>query len=375
MTEYQPSENYSKDMAQESKHWGQLLTKNGNYFSWLHSPLILRVINRRVTGDPSVDWFSWIRNNYLADIKVEKALVLGCGFSNWESKLIEENICSSVDAIDISEECIMKARERAENGNIAGLNYLVADVNNLVLPENTYGLILCVMSLHHFTMLESLFFQINRALKQDGYFAANEFVGPTYFQWTDEQLRLINNILDIMPERYKIRTNDGIVQNRIDKPSLTEFINNSPFEAIRSSEIITNICTFLDVVEIKPYGGTLLHMLLNFLIANFDESKPEDRFALELMTMFEDREIEQKNIESDFVVILCRKKQEGMIPYVYEDLQKLRLENHALKIKLEKENNALEMINNMHRFISELKKIVKSLPLMKYFHRQLKSRK
>ena len=320
---------YENKISQEGKHWGELLTKK-NYFSWLHSPLILKIINRRITGDPQIDWFPWFRNKYLLQQSVGKALILGCGFTSWEKFLIVNKICNCVDAVDISEETIKLSREVACRENL-NINYILADVNKVELPENSYDLILCIMSLHHFVELESLFFRINNSLTPHGYFLANEFVGPTYFQWEEEQLRLINMILSIMPEKYKTRTNDGIVQNKIDKPNLNEFLKQSPFEAVRSSEIVELAKTYLNLVEIRPYGGTILHLLLNFLIGNFDENKPEDQFILELLALFEEREIRQENITSDFAVIICNKKSGEQIQNYCNEIARLKLENQEPK--------------------------------------------
>lgn len=66
---------------------------------------------------------------------------------------------------------------------------------------------------------------------------------------------------------------------------------------------------FFDIVEFRPYGGAILHMLLSGITGNFNE---EDKIAvsvLDILGTFEEL-LEQKGvIRADFAAIVARPKE------------------------------------------------------------------
>ncbi len=138
------------------------------------------------------------------------------------------------DAFDIADEAIKRAKEKAEKQGLTHIIYEVMDINNISLGPKTYDVIFGVSAVHHFKELEYIFSEVKKALKPGGFFFLNEYVGPSKFQWTDKQLNVINNLLQILPEKYRLRRKDSIIKTNCRKPTISEMDIIDPSEAVRS---------------------------------------------------------------------------------------------------------------------------------------------
>lgn len=159
------------------------------------------------------------------------------------------------------------------------INYQVADVNKIVLSKNKYDIAFGSMAMHHFSNLEHIFNELRKSLKPNGLFILNEFVGPSQFQWTEKQINITNELLEILPEKYKVDLTTGDLKERIYRPAI-EFMNDyDPSEAIRSSDIVPLVAKYFKIEERIDYGGTILHLLLQNIVGNFNPSKEEDMLS------------------------------------------------------------------------------------------------
>jgi SAM-dependent methyltransferase len=163
------------------------------------------------------------------------------------------------------------------------------------------------MSAHHFTELEHIFSQVKRALKPAGLFFLYEFVGPSQFQWTDQQLAIINDLLQILPAKYRQYIPfSGQLKEQSRRMSVAEMNTYDPSEAIRSAEIIPLLPQYFNIVERIDYGGTILHMLVQDIVGNFDTEKEEDLAILKLLCYLEETLIRSEVLPSDFTFIVAQ---------------------------------------------------------------------
>ena len=300
-----------------SKRWGAIAkqrldnqkkeTKTPN--NWLDSDLVERYyIRPRVSGDPNLWWLTYAANKYIHH-KLAHGLSLGCGDGLYERVCVQAGISEKMDAFDISEEAIEVAKTAAmKEGIINYINYQTADINTLLLPEEKYDMVLCNMSLHHFKELDHIYSEISKSLKQGSLFLFNEFVGPSQFQWTDKQLKIINDILKILPEKYRNLPTYKCYKNSFSRPTIEDMISTDPSEAIRSKDIIPKLENYFSIIEKKDYGGTILNMLLQDIIGNFDGNVQEDMTILKLIFYIEDILLHEGCIESDHSMVVCKKK-------------------------------------------------------------------
>ncbi len=168
-------------------------------------------------------------------LKFEHGLTLGCGAGRCERELLRNGVCRTFHGIDISEDAIAAAREIAKEQNLP-LTYEVADLNFLELPEKTFDLVVAQTCLHHILFLERVAEQVWRSLKADGYLWIHDFVGETQGQYDLKRISIMNQILAILPDKFRKNKITGRLVTEIKRPEPGHL--GSPFESIRSSEIV-----------------------------------------------------------------------------------------------------------------------------------------
>jgi ubiquinone/menaquinone biosynthesis C-methylase UbiE len=280
----------------DAVHWGAI-------------PFVQKRMNFHISGHENKSFGEHIVDSYLANRPPGKiGLTLGCGTGYREIQLAESASFSIIDAYDISENALIEGRRAAKEKNLDSIiNFERKDLSRIELPENHYDFILVEQSLHHFVSLDRLMREINRSLKTDGVFIINEFVGPDKFQWTDRQLGIANNLLALMPDKYKIKHYDKKVRRRIYRPGRLRMRIYDPSEAVESSRIVPLARQIFDVIEDKNYGGTILQILFQDIANNFVNDEEETIELLKIICNLEDWLIRTREIESDYRFMACKK--------------------------------------------------------------------
>jgi SAM-dependent methyltransferase len=294
-----------------SELWGHRaaeLVSEDRPSSWSELPQVIQLyIHPLLSGTPHIGWLELISRRYFSE-PVTKALSLGCGGGGLERHGLILNMAEHFDAFDISDGALQLARELATEHKLAGrVNYQVADLNALVLPENHYDAVFASQSVHHIEALEHYLDQVVKTLKPGQLFIVNEFVGPSQFQWTDVQVERAQSLLDKLPEKYRLRIRSNGIKTEIDRPSLETMTAADPTEAIRSQDIVLEMEKRFDIVEKIDFGGTLLHLVLDDIAGNFSDS-PEDIAYLQVLFDEEQRLLRTGEISSDFTLIVARNR-------------------------------------------------------------------
>ena len=278
--------------------------------SWLEHPTMLACVYRRVTGDPHVSTHMWFRQKYFPR-PAELALSLGCGFGSFERFAVENGIAKKFHANDLSEGAIGKAREAAAQAGLAArIDYSVLNLDECVLPAATYDAIFALSAVHHVFQLENLFRQCRNALKPGGLLFLDEYIGPSRFQSAPEVTNLINRLRDIFPEKYKksLFAEDGSLIRPYAPSPVEHFEKHDPSEAIRSGELLGTLKLYFDILEFRPYGGAILHMLFSGIMGNFDENNETDVALLRTLATFEEVMEGAGVIGADFAAIVAKPK-------------------------------------------------------------------
>jgi SAM-dependent methyltransferase len=272
---------------------------------WLDHPVTRALINARISGDATVGAAEWLVRRIGRSPR--RALSLGCGFGGFENCCLTLGLAQHVEAVDISAEAIARARAAAAAARLSErVDYRVADLNEIALPSGTYDLIAGVSAVHHVERLEHLFTQCSRALKPGGWLFLDEYVGPSRFQSPPAVLAEINAALASLPERCRRSAFSGDIVHHIAPPPLAWFAANDPSEAARSADILPVLAQSFDIVELRPYGGAILHLLLSGIAGNFDETNPHDVELLQKLEASERRLEDTGAIGSDFAVVLAQ---------------------------------------------------------------------
>ena len=161
----------------------------------------------------------------------EHGLSLGCGEGRFEREMLATGTCRSMHGIDVSDEAVASAREKA--GSLS-LTYEVADLNFLAI-DGQYDLVVAQTCLHHILHLEHVIDAVWKALRPDGIFWVWDYIGETQFQYDDARLDIVNKLLSALPEKYRKSSITEKTTSEIKRRKPGTLV--SPFESIRSEEI------------------------------------------------------------------------------------------------------------------------------------------
>jgi SAM-dependent methyltransferase len=185
-------------------------------------------------------------------------LSLGCGGGRAERHLLKIGVCQSFVGIDVAEWAVEEARSLAKK-EYCNCTYETQDLNYINLPHNAYDLVVAQTSLHHILRIEHVLDQVERTLTPSGVFWVVDYVGESQFQFSDERLGIMNELLALLPEKLR--------RDRLRERTLSPFLRPeagrlaSPFESIRSGEIRDLLLKRFEVIEMHE-ETTFLHRVV-----------------------------------------------------------------------------------------------------------------
>lgn len=235
---------------------------------------------------------------------------------------------------------------------LGNINYHIADVNTITLPTDYYNLVWVSGSVHHVERLEHLFAQVAKALKPDGLFVMEEYIGASQFQFGERQREILHACNTLLPMRYryltsyplhadsagfeagkwwlrrlmvKIKDVDLInavgrvlrrtyndrrgrptIRSAVNLPTAQKLIETDPSEAVHSADIVPVLQRDFEIVEYRLIGGSILQFLLADIAGNFDDQDGQE--LLKMLFVIEDTLMEIGDIPSDFAYIVARPK-------------------------------------------------------------------
>ncbi len=241
----------------------------------LASVLYWQLYGNRCFGNTGGEygWLSWLKRVYGAT-RCATVLELGSGNGDLLLDLRRMDFAAEFTGLDISEVGIQVASRKVAEAGYANVRFLRSDLNQIALEARAYDMIVAQMSLHHVENLERVFEQVAQALTPGGSFAANDYVGPTRWQFTAMQLILANLILQVLPRRLRVSHPDGKIKSGVPRPTIRQMIAMDPSEAVRSAEIPLLFRRYFTVEHRIDYGGSVSVLVLDNIINNFRAEDP-----------------------------------------------------------------------------------------------------
>lgn len=264
-------------------------------------------LNARVTGSPSVNWLVGLVRR-LEIPPASRWLSIGCGAAGQEIGAAQEGLFAHLDAIDIAPAALEEARRVAAAAGVSNITFHELDFHQFEPPPESYDVVFMNMSLHHVTELDKLLFRIATSLTTAGFLLLNEYIGPSQFQFGDLQLGIVRDLLKALPEELRQDLTTAATKTHYERQPVEYWNSVDPSEAVRSEWIVPTLHRYFDVVERIDYGGTILHLLLEHIIHNFDESDAHHLAILRLLAGIEDVLIKQGVLTSDFTVMALVRK-------------------------------------------------------------------
>ncbi|MGD9497441.1 MAG: class I SAM-dependent methyltransferase [Armatimonadota bacterium] len=345
---------------QAAAHWGD--DRRAAFYAegglmWGQLAAVQARINAKISGDPSRDWIAHLMSTQLPGMwPVERALSLCCYEGQVERALARAGVFRHCLGLDISEGALRRARQYAAAEGHACIEYAQQDINALTLEPGQYDVVFSRGALHHIAALEHVLDQIAIGLKPHGILVINEYVGPSRFQSPDRRIEVCNAALTLLPERYRrsvswqriqrvgpgahralgawlklawLKLRNGTlfealsrrlyhrrlrarsevyVKREVPRIQASEMAVDDPTEAIRSAEIVPLVRERFEILDQRPYGGTILLPVLDDIAGNFGPDDPTATKLLEMLFEIEDTLMAAGEIDSDFVYLVARPK-------------------------------------------------------------------
>lgn len=265
-------------LAKASAYWDEQAraeqARSPSRVRWWEDETTLRHINSLV-GKPEpavvhVAFHDRIRQFFNGRSNL-KAISVGCGTGGKELWLMQLVEISSFDLYDISPLNIEQGEiEAARQGVSERANFFIDNAFEDAF-DTDYDLVYWNNSLHHMPDVEAAVQWSKDRLKLGGLFAMDDFVGPSRFQWTEENLIWANRVRGSLSDRllenpYAAGT---LLPRECGRPSIEDMIAADPSEAMDSGSILGAVEQTFPEAEIIPTGGALYHLALNDIFGNF----------------------------------------------------------------------------------------------------------
>lgn len=297
----------NSDIERTRAHW-DLHARAEILSEWTKNELIAETIFRRISGSTNKFWLNWLFEDFLGK-KFKRALSLGCGTGAHELILAETGLVEQIDAFDISKESIEIAKRKIKEKGLANINFFVGDFQqfgvDLLQREKSYDLVCFLGSLHHVRDLETVLGAVSKLLSEEGRLVFSEYVGDCYGILSRKKVRIINRLLQCIDPEWL-----NPARPEYQNPDIEHMLHYDPSEATRSALILPFLEHYFDFEMLRPYGGTILHMLYPSLRhEKINDGSAASKTILRLLLemeriLYEDAEY----IHSDFYVGVCRKR-------------------------------------------------------------------
>ena len=206
---------------------------------------IQRYLNERLTGDPDKLLYQTIGD----EGECANGCVFGAGPGQVEEHLLKRHPQLRLTIFDISGDALSRLQKRLDEQYPGRAETRQQDLNFVELPAETYDLAVANSTIHHLVNLEHFAFQVNRSLTREGRFFMEDVVGESYFQFTEEKKRIYQTYIDATRNSTEPRS-------QVVRPSRENWMY-SPFESVRSGEILDVFARYLAPLRIRTAGALL----------------------------------------------------------------------------------------------------------------------
>jgi SAM-dependent methyltransferase len=256
------------------RYWNERLsTKTPERIRWWDDETTRRHINRIVCGDPADGLHAGFHARVSTMLtKPGWAVSVGCGTGTKEFGLLLTGAVAHFDLYEISEVAAERGTSYANERGLAGrFKFHIGDAFKADIAPASYDLVYWNNALHHMLDATAAVAWSFSILKPGGLFAMDDFVGPSRFQWTDDNLRWASQIRKNLPDRLLRNPwlETGLVETDVPRPTPEEVTSIDPSEAADSSRILSAIEHHFRAPEIIPTGGAIYHTGLNDIFCNF----------------------------------------------------------------------------------------------------------
>lgn len=256
-----------------ARHWS--IERRADRSRWWMHETIIRHINRLACGE-AIDGihqgFHRLIHDRMPEGGFRRALSVGCGSGGKEMRLLKQGIVRSFDLFEIGEHRREQiASKAAEHGLEDRITIHIGDAFREDIVAG-FDLVYWNNALHHMFDAKAAVSWSRRALQPGGWFAMDDFVGATRFQWSDEDLEIASRVRGLLPERLLVHPGnpEKRLPCRLERPAIAAMIEADPTEAADSGNIVHALKAEFPDASIMATGGVVYHLALNDVLNNFE---------------------------------------------------------------------------------------------------------
>lgn len=206
--------------------------------------------------------------------------------------------------LELSDEVVASAAAEIAAAGLQNLRIEAGDANRLDLQPGQWACVLGLGAIHHLEALEDFWQQCRRGLRVGGSVIAEEYIGPSRFQWTEAQIREGDRVLrEIVPAAHRTH------HEKILRIPVEFMLQTDPSEAVRSGDILATCrASGLDLTAVVGVGCSLVQPVLMHQIASFDPQNWEHNLVLSQVFAEEQRLLRAGVLQHDFAILVAMRR-------------------------------------------------------------------
>ena len=270
-------------MDSQQNHIGQIWSdrydqkrKTPARTGWSHSARVINAITQRICDIPCSsirEAIARLIKKISPDLPYSNGISVGCGVGDKEMDLIEQGIVSHFDCYEFS----VKAVEEGNKEAVArGLKNAISFHNKDAFKEDfssgCYDFVYWDNAMHHMNDTYEAMRWSKKLLAKRGCFFMYDYVGPSRFQWTEEQMDIVKHILESLDDRYfLIPGSEYMWKKEPSRMTIEEMLRADPSEAADSDNILAAFAEHFEKGTTIPLGGLIYVLALDGILVNIPE--------------------------------------------------------------------------------------------------------
>ena len=191
----------------------------------------------------------------------------------------------TIECLDLNPAMLERGRAQAEEAELADcFLFTEADFNHWK-AVGPYSAVIANQSLHHVVALETLFDEIKRSLRPEGYFITSDMIGRNGHQRWPEAFRAVQRFWKELPIEYRYNR----TFERYEEKYLEHDCSVEGFEGIRAQEILPLLVEHFDFHLFVGFGNAVNVFLDRRFGPNFDASADWDRDFIDRVHAFDEQ--------------------------------------------------------------------------------------
>lgn len=270
--------------AEIGGYWSEQYSKTSTLTTrWWESEYIVKRINRRVCGEPLPGMSSGLHRvaaeRFADRLPFARGVSIGCGTGSKERNVIRSGLVQHFTLFELSSVAVEQGRAQAEQAGLsASMTFRMEDGLAAETREGVYDVVYWNNALHHMFDVKAALEWSRRVLREGGVLLMDDFVGPTYSQWSDRLLQINNAVRAALPPQYLRCPGrpDLMLAPQVQRTPVASIMATDPSECADSGNILPEIMRIFPDAWVQKTGGGIYHLALNDILHNIVAAQDYD---------------------------------------------------------------------------------------------------